>query len=83
MYSSHLCVYVEHVNALPRLEIADLKPAGVSSVLSGRVICVLRPVYFEMSCTKDPEVPDKRKITIWPQWLAALASKFFSLLSKF
>ncbi|XP_012227042.1 facilitated trehalose transporter Tret1-like [Linepithema humile] len=34
-----------------------------------------------MSCAKDPEVPDKKKITIWPQWLAALAISLQAIVS--
>lgn len=29
----------------------------------------------KMSCAKDPEAPDSRKITVWSQWLTAFASK--------
>jgi len=25
---------------------------------------------------KDPKIPNDRKITVWPQWLTAFASKY-------
>ncbi|EFN82972.1 facilitated trehalose transporter Tret1 [Harpegnathos saltator] len=34
-----------------------------------------------MSCTKDAEVPDKRKITVWPQWLAVLTIGLEAIVS--
>ncbi|XP_014476289.1 PREDICTED: facilitated trehalose transporter Tret1-like [Dinoponera quadriceps] len=34
-----------------------------------------------MSCTKDPEVPNKRKITVWPQWLAVLTIGLEAIVS--
>lgn len=34
-----------------------------------------------MSCTKDPETPNNRKITVWPQWLTALAISLETIVS--
>ncbi|XP_011875086.1 PREDICTED: facilitated trehalose transporter Tret1-like [Vollenhovia emeryi] len=34
-----------------------------------------------MSCTKDPEVPVSRKITVWPQWLTAFAMSLETIVS--
>ncbi|XP_024892166.1 facilitated trehalose transporter Tret1-like [Temnothorax curvispinosus] len=34
-----------------------------------------------MSCTKDPEVPAGRKITVWPQWLTAFAISLETIVS--
>ncbi|XP_032674674.1 facilitated trehalose transporter Tret1-like isoform X1 [Odontomachus brunneus] len=34
-----------------------------------------------MSCTKDPEVLDKRKITVWPQWLAVFTIGLEAIVS--
>lgn len=62
-----------------RSETVDLEPARVSRHITRRMKCDLRTLYvFEgkMFCAKNTEVVDsKRKITIWPQWLAALTSK--------
>jgi len=35
----------------------------------------------KMSCPEDPKVSAGRKTTVWPQWMAALTSKFFSFSS--
>lgn len=37
----------------------------------------------DMSDSKDPEKQEHRKITVWPQWLAACAGKSFSFFLFF
>ncbi|XP_018403629.1 PREDICTED: facilitated trehalose transporter Tret1-like [Cyphomyrmex costatus] len=34
-----------------------------------------------MSCAKDPEIPDNRKMIVWPQWLTAFAMTLVTIVT--